>query len=100
MPTEIKPLFNEAIVLKKLESLLAPYTDTDNIEYNVSVKATSNSTLPPLLNAFELYVIRPATGITTYSEDGIFYHSCLILCTSLNYPCYDLLSPFYAIKLV
>ncbi|KAJ1689483.1 hypothetical protein LUZ63_013638 [Rhynchospora breviuscula] len=45
------------------------YRSTDHDEHNVSLRATSNSTLPPLLNAFELYVITPTTGIPTYSGD-------------------------------
>ncbi|XP_078149484.1 senescence-induced receptor-like serine/threonine-protein kinase [Carex rostrata] len=38
------------------------------INYNVSLVATSNSTLPPLLNGYELYKIAPV-GVPTYSED-------------------------------
>ncbi|XP_078151951.1 putative LRR receptor-like serine/threonine-protein kinase At1g51880 [Carex rostrata] len=38
-------------------------------KYNVSLKATSSSTLPPLLNALEVYIIRPSTGIPTNNED-------------------------------
>jgi hypothetical protein len=36
--------------------------------YNVSLVATSNSTLPPLLNAYELYKIAPV-GVPTYGVD-------------------------------
>jgi Malectin-like domain len=42
--------------------------DTD---YNVSLVATSNSTLPPLLNAFEQYTVGPVS-ISTYANDGMF----------------------------
>ncbi|KAJ4806857.1 Leucine-rich repeat protein kinase family protein [Rhynchospora pubera] len=72
------PLFDH-IVPQKLTSVWASYWDTDGTTYNVSFKATSNSTLPPLLNAIELYYIRPATGILTYSGDGKFDHSYLTL---------------------
>jgi Malectin-like domain len=40
-------------------------------DYNLSLVATSNSTLPPLLNALELYVEAPV-GHPTYAEDGNF----------------------------
>ncbi|KAJ4787493.1 Leucine-rich repeat protein kinase family protein [Rhynchospora pubera] len=53
----------------KLYSEWAKYTHTWHTEYTASLKATSNSTLPPILNAFELYVVRPTTGIPTYSGD-------------------------------
>lgn len=64
-----------SIVPKKLHSWWASYTTKNQNEYNVSLYATSNSTLPPLLNAIELYVRTTATGIPTKSEDGMFYHS-------------------------
>lgn len=85
-----KLVFNSTVP-NKLYSGWASYTHTNNIEYNVSLKATSNSTLPPLLNALELYAITPSTGAATNGGDGKFDHSCLILCTSLNYSCHDLL---------
>ncbi|KAJ1689501.1 hypothetical protein LUZ63_013656 [Rhynchospora breviuscula] len=58
-----------SIVPDKLYPDWASSIRTDNTDYNVSLKATSNSTLPPILNAFELFVITPATGIPTYSGD-------------------------------
>ncbi|KAJ3678964.1 hypothetical protein LUZ61_021128 [Rhynchospora tenuis] len=61
-----------SIVPDKLYPGWATYSSTGYDVHNVSLKATSNSTLPPLLNAFELYVITPATGIPTYSADGDF----------------------------
>ncbi|XP_078175112.1 putative LRR receptor-like protein kinase At1g51890 [Carex rostrata] len=36
--------------------------------YNVSLKATANSTLPPAMNAFELYTVA-SVGATTYAQD-------------------------------
>ncbi|XP_078176446.1 putative LRR receptor-like serine/threonine-protein kinase At1g51860 [Carex rostrata] len=48
------------------------YSVWDNTEYNLYLKATSSSTLPPLMNAFEVYAITPAIGIPTNSEDGIY----------------------------
>jgi hypothetical protein len=38
-------------------------------QYNVSINATANSTLPPFINAVEIYSIVSA-GVGTYSEDG------------------------------
>jgi Malectin-like domain len=52
------------------------YIHTGNTEYYLSLVATSNSTLPPLLNALELYILIPATGLPTYSGDGKFDHLC------------------------
>jgi Malectin-like domain len=42
-------------------------------EYIISLKATTNSTLPPLLNAYEVYAAAPVAVVTTYTEDGKFY---------------------------
>lgn len=63
-------VFNHSTIPSKLYSGWAKYTHTGHTEYNVSLKATADSTLPPLLNAFELYVVTPVTEIPTYSEDG------------------------------
>ncbi|KAJ3678968.1 hypothetical protein LUZ61_021132 [Rhynchospora tenuis] len=57
------------IVPPKLDPWWISYTDTDGTLYNVSLQATSNSTLPPLLNAIEIYFIIPATRIPTYKGD-------------------------------
>jgi senescence-induced receptor-like serine/threonine-protein kinase len=46
--------------------------------YTMSLRPTSRSTLPPLLNAFELYVVAPVTGLPTYSGDGMFQKYSLI----------------------
>lgn len=46
--------------------------------YTVSLAATSNSTLPPLLNAFELYKIAPV-GVSTYGADGKFFHQSKLI---------------------
>lgn len=65
------PLYN-SLVAQKLVSGSAAYTTTTLNKYNVSLEATSRSTLPPLLNALELYAIMPITGIPTRSGDGKF----------------------------
>lgn len=70
--------------------LSVPLSLTGNTTYSVSLVASSRSIFPPLLNAFELYIIQPVTGILTYSGDGKFYHN-LIRGTLLNYLCNYLL---------
>jgi Malectin-like domain len=59
--------------LPKLEAYWYSYIDTGYYEYSVSLKATSNSTLPPLLNAIELYIITPASEFPTNDGDGTFH---------------------------
>lgn len=71
--------FNRSYVPSELASGWASYADLGKTEYNLSLKATSNSTLPPLLNALEVYVVTFAIGIPTNSEDGMFYYSCPIM---------------------
>lgn len=67
--TNGKLTFNSTVP-NTLYSGWASYSHTGHTEYNVSLIATSSSTLPPLLNAFELYILTPATGVPTYSGDG------------------------------
>uniref|UniRef100_A0ACD5U193 Uncharacterized protein n=1 Tax=Avena sativa TaxID=4498 RepID=A0ACD5U193_AVESA len=38
-------------------------------QYNVSLNATANSTLPPILNALEVFSVLPTSGITTAASD-------------------------------
>ncbi|XP_003566697.3 putative leucine-rich repeat receptor-like protein kinase At2g19210 [Brachypodium distachyon] len=38
--------------------------------YNISINATSNSTLPPILNAVEVFSVIPTTNIGTDSQDA------------------------------
>ncbi|XP_037444311.1 putative leucine-rich repeat receptor-like serine/threonine-protein kinase At2g19230 [Triticum dicoccoides] len=38
-------------------------------QYNVSLNATTNSTVPPILNAIEIFSVLPTTGITTATHD-------------------------------
>jgi Malectin-like domain len=40
--------------------------------YNLTLAATSDSTLPPLLNGFELYKVASVVGVPTYIGDGNF----------------------------
>ncbi|KAJ1689503.1 hypothetical protein LUZ63_013658 [Rhynchospora breviuscula] len=69
---------NNNVIPTKLYPGYAAYWVSGVTVYNVSLKATSISTLPPLLNALELLVVTPATGIPTNSGDVKFDHTCLI----------------------
>ena len=39
--------------------------------YIVSLNATANSTLPPIINALELFSVIPTTNLSTNSQDGM-----------------------------
>ena len=39
--------------------------------YSVSLVATKNSTLPPILNAMEMYLVEPITEVATNPGDGM-----------------------------
>jgi hypothetical protein len=38
--------------------------------YNISINATANSTLPPMINAVEVFSVIPTTNVGTDSQDG------------------------------
>ena len=42
----------------------------DHPTYNFSINATTNSTLPPIINAVEVFSVIPTTNVGTYSQDG------------------------------
>jgi hypothetical protein len=42
-----------------------------NSSYSLSVVATSDSTLPPILNAAEIFTVFPTTNLSTDSQDGM-----------------------------
>ncbi|XP_042465197.1 probable LRR receptor-like serine/threonine-protein kinase At1g05700 [Zingiber officinale] len=44
--------------------------------YNISLEALSNSTLPPILNAFELYMTISNTSVPSDAGDGMYPHLC------------------------
>jgi Malectin-like domain len=66
-------LVSNSTVPSKLSAKSAAFTDNGYTEHNLSLKATLMSTLPPLLNAVELYIITPSTGILTNDTDGKFH---------------------------
>ncbi|KAJ3695091.1 hypothetical protein LUZ60_000468 [Juncus effusus] len=62
-------LLNDSYVPEYLQSGWVNFTSKGKTNYNVSFKATKNSTLPPIINAFELYLIMPLTLLPTYPDD-------------------------------
>jgi hypothetical protein len=42
-------------------------------QHTVSLVATPDATLPPILNAFEIYSVLPMTGLATNGADGISF---------------------------
>ncbi|KAJ3678973.1 hypothetical protein LUZ61_021137 [Rhynchospora tenuis] len=57
------------IVPIKLSGGIVIYGIRSFTSYKISLKATSNSTLPPLLNGFELYIVVPLKGVPTDGGD-------------------------------
>ncbi|KAJ3695088.1 hypothetical protein LUZ60_000465 [Juncus effusus] len=57
------------VVPVTVDSFWYSYTHQNYLDYNVSLQSTSNATLPPILNAFELYIIRPITEVPTDGGD-------------------------------
>lgn len=60
------------------QSSIKVYIDWSVTDYSISLVATSNSTLPPLLNAIELYKLIIPLQALTDGGDGISF-------ISLNY---------------
>ncbi|KAJ3678982.1 hypothetical protein LUZ61_021146 [Rhynchospora tenuis] len=63
------------IPVSYLNPSFAPYTTTGQTNYSVSLRSTPNATLPPILNAFEIYIILPVTSKPTNTGDGIAINS-------------------------
>jgi hypothetical protein len=63
------------------EPYTPPYLTTDAIynsnpnrglaHYNISINATANSTLPPIINAVEVFSVISTTNVATDSQDGM-----------------------------
>ncbi|KAJ3695093.1 hypothetical protein LUZ60_000470 [Juncus effusus] len=62
-------LFKDPFVPNYLTAGWAIYTETGQKDYNVSLRAAKNSTLPPILNALELYKINPVTLLPSSTGD-------------------------------
>ncbi|EEC79558.1 hypothetical protein OsI_20686 [Oryza sativa Indica Group] len=54
-------------------------------EYNISINATSNSTLPPIINAIEVFSVMPTINVATDSEDGTCTYMYSFSDGSLNF---------------
>ncbi|KAJ1689487.1 hypothetical protein LUZ63_013642 [Rhynchospora breviuscula] len=66
---------NSPVAMGYLNPGYVSYTHTGQTNYNVSLKSTPNATLPPILNAFEIYIVLPVTSLPTYSGDGTAINS-------------------------
>jgi senescence-induced receptor-like serine/threonine-protein kinase len=53
-----------------LQSDARGYYDSSVNQYSFSLVATSRSTLPPLLNAVDVYIKAPLSSLLTDGEDG------------------------------
>ncbi|XP_047339203.1 probable LRR receptor-like serine/threonine-protein kinase At4g29180 [Impatiens glandulifera] len=58
----ISPRFRYAETAWSLTGLVAK-------EHRISIYRTGNSTLPPILNAIEVYTLKPLQGLLTYDQD-------------------------------
>jgi hypothetical protein len=57
--------------LRQFDILVDSATWNGSQQYTVSLVATRGATLPPILNAFEIYTVQPANEIATNDADGI-----------------------------
>jgi hypothetical protein len=48
-------------------------------KYNIAIVATKNATLPPILNAMEMYLTKPISDIATDPGDGMIYRCTLLV---------------------
>ncbi|XP_047045454.1 putative leucine-rich repeat receptor-like protein kinase At2g19210 [Lolium rigidum] len=65
-------LWNQTTLgLRYLETIVLynPQPDYASQQYIFSLEATANSTLPPILNAFEVFSVIPTTGIATVPQE-------------------------------
>ena len=63
----------------------AASTSTGGRYVNFSLVKTENSTLPPIINAIEVYSVKSLLQSETDQEDGMFFHSSISLCISLSH---------------
>jgi Malectin-like domain len=64
-------VFDDPVPMKYLTTSYSSYTHSGHKDYNVSLRSSARATLPPMLNAYELYSILPVTMLPTDNEDGI-----------------------------
>ena len=53
-------------------------------KYVFSLVKTENSTLPPIINAIEVYSVKSLLQSETDQEDGMFFHTSISQCISLS----------------
>ena len=62
----------------------AASTSTGGRYVNFSLVKTENSTLPPIINAIEIYSVKNLLQSETDQEDGMFFHTSISQCISLS----------------
>jgi hypothetical protein len=67
--------FSEPITLEYLK----PLSVCPKRKFEGSYSFTINATLPPILNAFEIYEVIPLAFLPTYPEDGTFFNSLSLI---------------------
>lgn len=67
-------LLEEGVVLKYLHSTTIPIESVRGAKLSFSLHKLPNSTLPPILNALEIYLVKDFWQQPTDKEDGIFHH--------------------------
>lgn len=56
---------------------------TGELKYEVSMNKTNDSTLPPIINAFELYSVKLLSILETDKTDGIYMDICIYMLIQL-----------------
>ncbi|KAJ1689492.1 hypothetical protein LUZ63_013647 [Rhynchospora breviuscula] len=63
-------VFKDAVPLDYLTTSYAYYTRNGYTDYNMSLVSSARATLPPIINAFELYTVVPVTFLPTDNGDA------------------------------
>ena len=71
--------FSEPVTLEYLKPLSVCSKRKFEGSYSFTINATTKSTLPPILNAFETYEVIPLAFLPTYPEDGTFFNSLSLI---------------------
>jgi hypothetical protein len=59
----------------KANTLYSTSATSGSAKYEVSIFKTENSTLPPIINAFEIYSVKYLLQSETNQEDGTLFHT-------------------------
>jgi Malectin-like domain len=90
-------VFQDPVPMNYLTPSFSSYRHTGHTKYNVSLKSSARATLPPILNALELYTILPVTVLPTDNGDSISL-SFFILCLIVQYPQWNFIKRKYVIS--